>query len=105
MWHSECKCNACFVVVMSKVKYRAIKKEGDYLTCCSIDLGSASDKFDFIMIRNNFIFKVAQVPVSLFGKMTQRFEGLQVVNRVLLVVNLCRQVTVLQRELLLRLSR
>jgi hypothetical protein len=75
VWHSECKCNACFVVVMSKVKYRAIKKEGDYLTCCSIDLESGSDMFDCIVIRNNFIFEVVQVPVSVFGMVTQSFEG------------------------------
>ena len=41
----------------------------------SIDLQSASDKFHCIVMRNNFIFKVAQVPVSVFGKVTQRFEG------------------------------
>ena len=36
----------CVVVVRSKVKYRAIKKEGGYLACCSIDLQSATDKFN-----------------------------------------------------------
>ena len=75
MWHSECKCNACVVVVRSIVKYRAIKKGGDYLTCFSIDLQSAFVKFHCIVIRNNFIFKISQVTFSILGKKTHKFEG------------------------------
>jgi hypothetical protein len=105
VWHIEYKWNTYVVVVRSKVKYRGIKKEGNYMACFSLGLPSTSDNFHRIVMRNNFVFKVAQVPVCLLGKMTHSFEGRKVVNLVKLVTTLYRQVAILRRELHLRFSR